>query len=991
MRKKLIAIFVAIFLLTGSVGIIALADNEIDILNDTYVKGQTLTIPNNVQVGVTNYTIKDPVILSPEGKEYVTNELVLRQMGIYTVRYTAVNGSSEKSCEEQFTALSNLYTIEGKGTYEWKANEKTPDTYGVNVDLAQGDKFVYNKIIDLNDLAPTDDLVNLYVVPKTIGRPDFQVLTITLTDIYDSTNMVMISGTNVRDGYTESTGHWEYEYSKYTCYIKGGSTNQPLSGWQGSSLHVNNTYGYSALCSFCGLGPGGTSMDTDRFTVSFDYQERQVLKDGRYVIDLDNPNDFTEMWNGFTTGEVILSISLSDAGSFVITDIANEKLTSDLVFLDNVKPVVTVDYEGYEEVPNTMLGLPYPLFEATAQDSYAGALEVSRKVYFDYAGAKEEIAIVNGAFTPLKVGTYTVENSAVDYCGNVGVECYEIVVAPTSSPIIASIVSSTKITSGKMGDKITVADINIAGGYGNLEVERAVYDQNGNEIKITNGYFVPFTAGAYTVEYKVSDYVGQTKTLKYTVAVEESDLPVFLEEVNLPRYVMNGKQYELPLLSGYAFSTGVAVEKQSEIWVKDGKGSRKLDSNIYLAVVTSNGMDIEITYKLQDGGKECSQTYVVKGYITTKENGAMVMKSYFVSSANVTASEESDKLTYTTSSSGETISFINPVLAEGFLLDLSLVGMSNANVITLTLTDYENSNLKVSAKIQKNGSASVLTINGTKTYDLPNVAFGGLGKYTLRFNNIYSQLGVTSNESTAWFSIDSSNNYFASGKVYLDIEFTQVSGESSLQLFELNGQNLKQLAVDLLRPSVALFGSTVALKYELGQNVTTIKAIGADVLDPYVKTTLTVTDANKNVVTDVNGVKLQGVSASEEWTFNLASYGNYTILYTATDSNNKMGSYQYVVGATDDIKPTLHLEYRVVENAKVGDIIYVPSARGEDNVTKNVKVGYYIITPDGVLHYFNRELYDSFKVSVQGEYVIRYTLIDDAGNMTLKDFTIVVE
>ena len=994
LKKKLLAIIACSAVASCSLlgGVIALADNTVDIFAESYVKGQTLSIPKTVSVAGSTYSIKDSIVYSPDGKQYQESEVMLRQMGLYSVEYTLVDGSKERKQTETFACASDLYSISGKGTYEWKANEKTPNTHGLNVELGQGSSFVYNKIIDLNTISGDDNLVNLYVVPEVIGIPDFYSITITMTDIYDSTNKVMISGQNVSDGYYN--GNFEYEYAKYTCYFKGGSTNQPMSGWQGNSLHVSNTYGYSSTCSFCGLGASGKSMDTDRFTVSFDYQERRVLKDGNYVIDLDNPNDFTEMWNGFTTGEVLLSISLSGAGTIVITDIANDHLDSEMLFMDDQAPIITVDYEGYENnIPGGMLGMPYTLFDATAKDSYAGEIDVVKKVYYDYNGEKEEIALKDGAFTPLQGGTYTVEYTATDWCGNVGVETFDVVVNAAGRPITASIVSSSKVTSGLTGDLIPLANIKLSGGYGELSTSINVYDANNQEVAQRKGGFVPLSVGEYTVVYTITDYIGQVKTLKYTVSVAVRNEPVIVDDVVLPKYVMNGKQYELPILNGYVFSSGSGVEAKADIWVRDSGALRKLDSNIYVPNVTANGTDVEVFYKLQRNGKECVKSYVMKGYVTTKSNGAMDMKSYFVTNGNITATEEKDKLTYATSTAGDSISFINPILAEGFSLQFSLGNMASAQALTFTLTDYENRDLKAVAVIEKTGNTSCrLVLNGTQSYDLKGIYFGNSNKYSLEFNNIFSQFGISDGSSTSWFALDGvGSNYFTSGKVYLDVEFSKMVGKSTLQLFNLNGQNLKQMATDLLRPSIAVFETVVGKKYSIGDKVSTSLAVGLDVLDPYTVTTVSVMNANGEVVTDVNGVKLQNVAANVSWEFKIETYGYYSVVYSVQDSSNKKGSYQYVVSATDDIKPTLTLECRVVESAKVNDTIYVPLAKGTDNVSKNVTIGYYVITPDNVLHYLQRSLYDSFKVTKAGTYTIRYTLMDELGNMLIKDFTVTVK
>ncbi|MBP5466011.1 MAG: hypothetical protein J6Y43_00400 [Clostridia bacterium] len=1000
MKKKII-VFLSICLVFSCcfiINAVVMANISVDLFNDTYLKGETLTIPETFKVGTTNYSIENVVINSPDGKQYTNDSIILRNMGIYTVEYDAVNGTDRNHLTEQFTSISSLYSISGQGRYEWRANEKTPDTYGINVSLGKGSTFVYNKIIDLNNLAPTDDLVNLYVVPEQIGRPDFQILTITMTDIYDSTNKVMISGQNVRDGY--KNGDWQWDYAKYTCYFKGGSTSQPMSGWQRGyqqgTLHVNNTYGYSGQCSFCGLGANNRSMDTDRFTVSFDYREKQVLKDGNIVIDLDDPIDFTELWNGFTTGEVTLSIELSDAGTIVITDIASEKLTSDLVFLDEEPPVISINYDDYEqEIPNAMLGMAYPIFGATAKDTYSGTLDVIKNVYYNYNSASEEkISISGDKFTPTKAGNYTVEYLATDWCGNIGKETYVVEVASSSRPIVTSIVSSTKVTSGFTGDKIQIATIKTSGGYGRLNTITKCYDAANKEVAIKDGSFYALSLGKFKVEYVTTDYIGQSKTLKYEINIELSDKPAIIDDVVIPKYFISGKKYSLPLLSGYVFYQNLSSVVNTEIWVKDSNGERKLDGNLFVPSVTSNGTTIEITYRITANGKTAEKKYTAEGYITTDGNGLIDMKSYFVYGNYVSATATDSYLSYETSLSGEKISFINPLLANGFSLRFNLSEMSKADIITFTLTDYENPNQKVSAIFMKNSDNCTLKLN-EKIYDVQNIVFGGADSPYIKFDNVYGKFGISDGEKDVWYKADENMGiYFESGKVYLEIEFTAISGRCALRLLQLNNQNLKYMTVDLLRPSVSVFSDLAGIRYKIGDTAVVSRAVGLDVLDPYTVTTVTVRDADKNVVTDIYGLKLENVPCDVEYRFIINGYGKYNVVYSAKDSTNKSGGYSYVVCAEDSIKPNITLEYRVISNATVGTTIYVPKVvYAEDNVSSNtnIKINYYIMMTDGVLYNFNRELYDSFKANNVGTYIIRYTALDEAGNMMTKDYKITVQ
>jgi hypothetical protein len=264
-------------------------------------------------------------------------------MGEYEVVYSAVINGKTVTETETFKSISPLYTIEGSGSYEYKANEKTPDTVGLNVELSSGSTFVYNKVIDLNNMPEKADILKLYVVPETIGVCDFRGITVTLTDIYDPANQVIITGNNVTDGYHD--GIWDYEYAKYMMYMRAGTILSTPRGVDGSQMHIGNTYGYPSACSFCGLL--SDKLETDIFSFRFDYDTRKVLRNGGLVADLDDPAHFTDIWTGFTTGEVEMSIALSsyvsNKGTFVLTEIAGETLGDAMTFYDNEVPVIDVD------------------------------------------------------------------------------------------------------------------------------------------------------------------------------------------------------------------------------------------------------------------------------------------------------------------------------------------------------------------------------------------------------------------------------------------------------------------------------------------------------------------------------------------------------------------------------------------------------------------------------------------------------------------------
>ena len=107
------------------------------------------------------------------------------------------------------------------------------------------------------------------------------------------------------------------------------------------------------------------------------------------------------------------------------------------------------------------------------------------------------------------------------------------------------------------------------------------------------------------------------------------------------------------------------------------------------------------------------------------------------------------------------------------------------------------------------------------------------------FDNIHSRVGLKDTSNTiTYFATTNEGVYFPSGKVYLTLEFLDIKAENTLILKSLNDQNLKKMAVDLLRPNIDIFIETVGKSYQMGETVVVSKAVGLDVLDPCVTTTL---------------------------------------------------------------------------------------------------------------------------------------------------------
>lgn len=966
--------------------------NEIE-LKDSYVVGDKIEIPIKELTSNGKTVRATTKIISPSGKEYVSQEFTAREMGLYKVIYEASIDNEIVTAEDTFKVNTSTFTVKGKGNFAYKANEKTPSYYGMNVDLQIGDSITYNKIIDLSKISSSTDIIRLYVVPETIGKCDFQVLTITLTDVKDTTNKIMISGTNVTDGYHD--GIWDYEYSKYYCYLKAGSINQTLSGLQGSRLHVGNTYGTDSICSFCGLGSG--PLESQIFSFQMDYAERKILKNDQLVIDLDDPQYFKDLWNGFTTGEAYLSVSLSDKGSFVITEIAGERIDDSMSFYDKEAPEIVVDTGKYDidRLPEGVLQNKYELFGYEAKDVYSD-VKVEKKVYYDYNGMKEEIPVIENSFVPQKLGTYKVVYTATDYCGNSSVAEYDVVVKKGLKPILANIADDgVKVT--KTGVETKIASIDYCGGYGDLNLSVTVFDPAGEEVGLVNEYFRPMKTGTYTVRYFITDYQGQLKIKEYMVEVGKNDLPVIIDDVVLPKYIFNGKNYILPALYGYTFTDSGYDKQVAKIFVTDKNGEKELSEGKYCAAV-ENGAEVRVKYVLSNAAGSAEKFYTTKGLVVT-DQGKVDLSKYFVLHGNVSAAVSDSDISLHINENDAGFEFANALLAHGFSIKFALKDAS-AQEILFTLRDSENGNEKVDVVLKKTQGNSVAVIGG-KTNELSCDLFGTGNLCTISFDNLNKTVGIlTSKDSQEKsYSVEESKNGdfngFSSGKVYFETTFSNISDNTAISLLNISGQNLKNSKSDIVKPIIAINKETVGSKYAIGDTVTTATANSCDVIEPTTLLTLSVLNPDGEYVNASDGTLLKEISADKEYSFVIQKYGNYTITYDVIDGTGLQtpfhkNSYYYVVAAADVEGPKIVLSHDVVEKGAVGDKIYVPKAVVTDNVDIDNDIYYYVITPDGIINVFDRTKYDGFTADRAGKWIIRYVSYDKAGNMTLIDYEIMI-
>lgn len=233
---------------------------------------------------------------------------------------------------------------------------------------------------------------------------------------------------------------------------------------------------------------------------------------------------------------------------------------------------------------------------------------------------------------------------------------------------------------------------------------------------------------------------------------------------------------------------------------------------------------------------------------------------------------------------------------------------------------------------------------------------------------------------------------FPSKKVYISVRFVNAQNGAKINLTSVNGHSMNTSISDRVGPKIVIMDANYGGTRDLGTTVTLPAAMAGDTLDPNVEFSMKVTDGSGKVVTDVDGLKLDGVDPGREYTIKLEDYGAYSISYTASDTFNSRKNTRklnYIINVVDDVAPEIKFEAKFAETVKVGDRMVIPKFTVTDNVSEeaDITITKYVLTPSGVLVSIP-ENSNSVKAVQQGKYEFRVIAVDKVGNVAMERVTV---
>ena len=1013
-------------------------------LGTEYIIDDTITIPAcTLSVGGSDYQA-DIKLCYPDGSTVMmeSGDFSFEQAGEYTLIYEAKDANAKYySNEIEIFVADKLWRAGNeKTTIEYG---KVGDTSALLIGLAKNDKVTFNKPIDVSNLTSADTLLSGFINPTTVGTYEFERIKFTFTDIYDPTQTLTIQGSR-----STST-----DQQRCTSYWTAAGPGQTLGGWDANMRDANGNQGAFSNnthfgirgmahtnCSFYSqkgdwsvrpITFSDVTADKVGFTLAFDPNDMKVNVAGRFVADLNEPAYYESepLWSGFPSGKVRLTVEgleyTGETANFAISYLYGyeDAFAGENKYVETDAPTISVDVEDkyvsesngrYAFVPLAVVGGNYPVPTATAFDENNGNVSVTTQVYYNYSSEKSRIEypIKNNTFKVDLPGSYAIVYTAKDYMGNTATRVYWITAkSALENPLSLTVAKDAK-TAGICGERIAVASYETAGGSGDVSV--VITAACGDTVlNVENGKFIPEQAGTWTVKYVAKDYAGISQEYTYEVAVETGDKPIFVDAPVLPKYLVAGIEYEVPTVIAYDYTSGTKVETVASLKVKDANGENVYEAGEAFTPSATDENNIVIFEFVAGAATYVKEIPAVTPIVEVEEDGDSYLEVHvekmFIGE-NMTAERTKDGLIVTAQEAGNVSwSFANFVAAEYAAVNVKGVeGNSHFDAFHVTFTDYADSNIAVTMKIESNAKGyAVVNFGNTNRETKKGFNFGtdsnGNSMDTFAFSYKFGQFYI--DELAVTVTTDDQGNAFKgfpSGKVYIDAVAVNAAQGASYIVEKIDNHSITQRNNDTIAPRVAING-TYGGMHKLNATYTVTTALATDVIDANVSCFVTVKTPDGQLVTDENGLVLNQVPANVEYVIKLTEYGQYTVEYTARDWNNRRSSYSYSVNVFDRKPPRVKVADTWSATATIGETVILPEVYVTDDSSEVVDMKVYrtVRNPNGVLMQLGYDYvvengqikYIQYNYTFQyaGEYEFIIVVYDETGNQTLVKYVVTVE
>lgn len=952
-------------------------------IQEFYILNEKFTVPAiQVEIEGERHPLNSKVVF-PDGSAYDAHSFVLTNTGIYTIVYSCeVDGKlyqTEKSFEVKARS-QDLFTLKN-ATVKFGKSDYCEELVGAQFDGSVGMEVVYDNVVDLSDGTKEDLFLELVATAHTPKSSDFTRFIITLTDVHDSSNIVYIK--------TQCATSNSY----YRTYMQAKTFEQRYVGLDNGYPHFGYDYGGTVLGHSFGSWYDTPELNAEQTIKLYWDNSDLALYTISYtgakvkVSDFNDESYQEKLWGGFTTGEVKVKIALdgvSGSPRFVVKNINGISFASEYP-QDNVAPKVQVELPE-NELPKAQVGKKFTLFDATVKDNLA-LKEVVTKVYYDYsAGGYVECSINDGAFVPNREGEYAIVYIAEDTFGNKTQEVVTVYAYKTLPELIVEFSDKSNEVRQK-GEMFELRDYTIDGGSGGYKATFSLR-KDGEEREISKMQISLMEIGQYEIVCKAVDYIGNVTETAYPLTIEEQTKLFLDSEIQLPKALISGQKFLLPIMEAYDYTgnTPVAVRPTISATI-GGKAVDVAEDGTILPVATVDGEILTVKYTYNSGTLSNEYTKEIP-VVIAKDSDGLAIEKYFTLEG-FSSKALLDSIQFIASESKATTTFVKPVQAKSFSLEFFVdETLSNVSYIDFIFTDRIYKDISIQIRMNANGTMSLMGEKGKSVYFTEKAQ---KKTFAINYNNdkkTFSDLGGTAFGVAMTTLNDKEFTGFISNEIYLTIQMGTVKEDVNLFISKLNGQVISRATRDNIAPQIFL-DSEIGGSQSLNDTVTIYESNAYDVLG-YIKS-FTVSVIHKETNTPLvsnDGITLQDVDASRRYQVSLKEFGQYQIIVTATDSNNKKAEASKNMFVSDTEPPKIKTDKSIVTQGKVNESISLPAMSVTDNYTAKDKIITYIVVVDPNE---SGKIYQSaFTPTMKGTYYVRYIAIDENGQIAMIEFSVQV-
>lgn len=951
--------------------------------SEVYGYGETLNMPGSLTIvsGGENYTANKSYVRFPSGKVYAGGAIALNEFGEYALIYEAEKDGKKVTATHVFTVKMQVYSTGKNSTYAIQtlnANFGT-DVKGIALNLAAGETFTYNKPVNLYENGVTELLRFNVMHFEPIGKE----IVIKLTDCYDeSTYIEFAYKKKVYDETYMGVGANGKASRGLTTYmnVSGGTISI-----DGVTYKINSDGALIPSNRQAGRHQG---LNVDRYnnmTLTLDATNRDRIRayaktapelvKNELIAEFNNPDMYNYTFDGFTTGEVFLSITaktVSGADSIGLEiasmcGVSGEDLAGGTL-ADEKGPEIFIETEA--ESLNIMAGVPIAVPTAYALDPN-GAGEVDYSVYYGYGTSyQKNVSVENGYFTPHDLGKYTVVYTACDVFGNKFTKTFELNAAKEGEQGIDF--TCDEIERVNAGEFVSLADYTAKSLNSSAKVSVSVKGPDGKLADVSADLsMLVLSVGKYTVTYEYYDDLYSGSYSYEFTAVNGNVVRFESQKVLASEYMIKDATYSVDKVNAFKYSSATpSVVNVNYLVSYDGGEFTSFNPDNF---IVGGSNTVKFRYAVADDAANYIESDLIKvvelGY---KEKQLDAAKYFAGDFAGRTGESFSDHVVYSVTGSGS-LKFINPLLLSQFSVRYSMSDDSIGSY-TFVFTDYYDRANKATIKFESDG----VVINGVKK------------------NNVYSASGSTltvSMDDEGGLTIGSDRyDYdfgFISDKMLFGVEFENVSASCDFNVYSVCNQTLGYyVTADNVKPLISVEHADKVAK--LGDTITLHKPEYADVLSPSVRSNCTISVYKDGVsLKSTSGVLLKDADAFAGYTFDISGFGSYLVIYYYTDGAGKVTDDRFEISAIDVVAPEVKLNgydgnaVSIAVGEDVAPIAYTVS----DNISSvsDINVTIVVYNKKGVAVCVGKE---SFKVTEKGSYTVYIYCTDEAGNTSYASYQV---